>query len=156
MNMAEIEEINQEETSHDTEGCTQLPSVEKPRGLMQKIHNKIVGNGNFDMSKSVQPANSAYLLSRYGHSYGAAERLDNFLKELTNTIQEKNSKGEYACVKMLPDDLLEYKNGIISLFKEKGYAIGDLKDHINNVMQSYIFICWDKFDPTYESSQHSA
>ena len=138
---------------YDSESRPQLPSVEKPKGLMQKIHNKIIGNGNFDMSKSVQPANNSYLLSRYGHSYSSPERLDNFLKDLTSTISEKNTKGEFACVKELPEDLSEYKDGIIGLFKDKGYAVADLKDHVNNVSKSYIFVCWDHFDPVKEESK---
>jgi len=151
MNMTENQN-NLEEVPQDSESHVSLPSLEKPRGFMQKIHNKIVGNGNFDPSKSVQTANNSYLMSTYGHSYSSAERLDNFLKALTTTISEKNSAGEFACVKVLPEDLLEYKTGIINLFKDKGYTVADLKDCIANVRQTYIFVCWDKFDPSKEDS----
>ena len=130
-----------------------LPSKEKPKSIMKKIADKLTSNGTFDMSKSVQSANATYLMTKYGHAYDSIERLDTFLKELSSTISEKCSRGEYACVKKLPLDLAEFKAGIISLFKNKGYSVADLKDHIENVTCDYIFVCWDKFDPSREKDQ---
>jgi len=130
-----------------------LPSKEKPKSIMKKIADKLTSNGTFDMSKSVQSANATYLMTKYGHAYDSIERLDSFLKDLSSTISEKCSRGEYACVKKLPLDLAEFKAGIISLFKNKGYSVADLKDHIENVTCDYIFVCWDKFDPAREKEQ---
>lgn len=130
-----------------------LPSKEKPKSIMKKIADKLTNNGTFDMSKSVQSANATYLTTKYGHANDSIERLDSFLKDLSSTIAEKCSRGEYACVKLLPLDLVEFKAGIISLFKNKGYSVADLKDHIENVTCDYIFVCWDKFDPEREKEQ---
>lgn len=146
MNMIE----NNNETQQED---VMLPSKEKPRSIMKKIADKLTSNGTFDMSRSVQSANATYLMTKYGHAYDSIERLDSFLKDLSTTITEKCSRGEYACVKKLPFDLVEYKAGIISLFKNKGYSVADLKDHIENVTCDYIFVCWDKFDPAREKEQ---
>lgn len=149
MNMTENNNENQQQED------VGLPSKEKPKSIMKKIADKLTSNGTFDMSKSVQTANATYLMTKYGHAHDSIERLDSFLKDLSSTISEKCSRGEYACVKKLPLDLVEFKAGIINLFKNKGYSIADLKDHIENVTCDYIFVCWDKFDPAREEKEQS-
>lgn len=131
----------------DSSYQAELPAPDENKGMKKWISTKIgLINKEIDFNKAIPTANTSYLMSAYGKAYPSKERVDNFLKDLATAITTKNSKGEYACVKVLPDDLNEYKDAIIKLFKEKGYTAANLKDCINGVTSNYIFVCWDKFD----------
>lgn len=137
------------------EDSSVLPVPEHPSSLMKKIKNKLIGVESIDFNKAIPLANDSYLLSKYGHTHAPSERLDDFLKDLGTKIKEKNDKAQYVCVMKVPEDLSVFIPGIIGLFKEKGYAVANLKECVANVSLDYIFICWDKFDSQREKSENN-
>jgi len=117
----------------------------KNSGITGRIRS-LMNLREFDVETSVPTANASFLKSKYGRADSSEERLDAFMKEFCTDIETKNTKGEYACVKFLPEDLAVFKDAIINIFKDKGYTVADLKQCIENVGRDYIFLCWDKFD----------
>ena len=118
----------------------------KKKGFLTGRLDSILGLKSFDIETSVPSANTSFLKSKYGQANPSRERLDNFMKDFCTDIQGKNNKGEYACVKVLPEDLAIFRDTIIGVFKNRGYVVADLKENIENIVRDYIFVCWDKFD----------
>ena len=132
--------------SQNENGVKQVPiRPKKNSGITSRIRS-LMNLKEFDIETSVPTANTSFLKSKYGHADSSEERLDSFMKEFCTDIETKNTKGEYACVKVLPEDLAVFKDAIINIFKDKGYTVADLKQCIENVGRDYIFLCWDKFD----------
>jgi len=125
----------------------EIPVPDQSKNMKKWLFTKMgILNEDFNFIKSIPSANDSYLMSVYGHAYSSKERIDNFLKDLSTAITTKNGKGEYACVKALPEDLAEYKDAILKIFRDKGYTAENLKERITGVTINYIFVCWDKFD----------
>lgn len=148
--------ITTAEGTEEVRDLETLPLGDRHSSLMSKIKNRLIGVEDIDVNKDLHTANDSYLLSKYGHTHARNERLSDFLKEIGTKIKEMNDRGSYACVTKVPEDLFVFISAIISLFKQKGYAVTNLKDCVDNIACDYIFLCWDKFDGQREKSESNS
>ena len=77
---------------------------------------------------------------------GENERLSAFMVSIMTVIEQKQKINEYACVKEIPIDLIDFELPIIEAFRNKGYTCQSIcKDTGYNISKKYIFICWDTY-----------
>lgn len=116
----------------------------KPNFIMKGLMKMIGKDFSLGEDNNIPTSNDSYLYTRYGKTVSTKERLADLMIDFMNVIKQKQQINEYACVKEIPIDLLDFEVPIVETFKNKGYTCHSICQRTGfDVARLYIFICWD-------------
>lgn len=98
---------------------------------------------SFKKNETVFTANNVYLNTRYGRIETEEERLKKLYNRINSLIESKSIQGEFCCAIDVPKELAaKSTNDIIEYYKNKGFTVVNMKDVIEGIDKTFLFITW--------------
>ena len=120
------------------------------RPIWHKIANWF--NKHFKTEEYIVSAQEAFCCSTYGCQISLDDRIKICQHQINTLIQlkmkpEKNIEGDISCCHcayVIPDDMTHYAAEIFQPFKEKGFAVRNVKQYIFDIEDSNLYlISWN-------------
>lgn len=114
------------------------------RSLIRLLRIKLKVASPENKLHKLDDAKCSCLNSMYG--FGSIKddnvRKVNFILYIDNEIKYKSSKNEFNCTVKVTDDLLSFKDEIVSVLSNKGYTVTDLSSHNYTSQPNTLLIEW--------------
>lgn len=122
---------------------------------MQRFVNRISNwfDNKFNKPDEIMSADTAFCKSMYGQVIDVNTLITMHRRRIKDIIEkradlrnvETNTCGDYRCVYSFPTDTVPYIDEILQVFKDKGYKITNISEHIEEFKDDHMYvISWYK------------